>query len=135
MTYEYNIPMIPKSLNHYAGRKNDREYQADKREWTNIVLLCCRKRPPEPIKRAKVTITYHFGNRIRHDPDNYSGKMILDGIVRAGIIKDDSFSCIDLCIRGLYDKQQPRTTVSVEEIEDDSERIQSQLSQVGYVGR
>ena len=45
--------------------------------------------------------------------DNYSGKFILDGLVSAGIIQDDSFQCIDLRLKADYDKKNPRTEVEV----------------------
>ena len=49
----------------------------------------------------------------RHDPDNYSGKFILDGLREAGIIEDDSFSNIELQLCGSYDKENPRTEIEV----------------------
>lgn len=76
----------------------------------------CRERPEKPIDRARVTLTYYFEDKRRHDPDNYAGKMILDGLVRSKIIADDSFGNIDLVLRGRVDKKNPRTEVSVEEI-------------------
>lgn len=40
--------------------------------------------------------------------------MILDGLVRCGIIQDDSFDCIDLIIQcGGYDSGNPRTEIEV----------------------
>lgn len=56
-----------------------------------------------------------FPTRGRRDPDNYSGKFILDGLVQAGIIKDDSFECINLRLKASYDKDNPRTEIEVEE--------------------
>lgn len=40
--------------------------------------------------------------------------MILDGLVRSGILLDDSFSCIELVLLGGYDKENPRTEITVE---------------------
>ena len=50
---------------------------------------------------------------LRRDPDNYSGKFILDGLVKAGIIADDSFSNIDLRLCGKVDKKNPRTEIEI----------------------
>lgn len=111
----YTIPSIPPSLNKFAGRRNDKEYQELKRQWLQLVTACCRPRPKKPLEKAIVTLTYHFKDNIRRDPDNYSGKMILDGLTAAGIIVDDSFNNIELRIkRGDTDKQNPRTVVKVE---------------------
>ena len=74
--------------------------------------------PPEASRsagHASVTLVYCFGDNRRRDPDNYSGKMILDGLVKAGIIRDDSFERIDLTLRRVYDGAK-RTEVIVEEI-------------------
>lgn len=117
MTYRYTIPLVPQSLNHYAGRKNCWEYRQDKAQWERDVTLLCRPRPQRPIEKAAVTLHYFFPTRARHDPDNYAGKMILDGLVKAGIILDDSFDCVALRLEGGYDAKNPRTEITVEELE------------------
>lgn len=108
------IPQIPKSLNRYAGRQNVWEYRKDKQEWKGLVCLYSH-RPKKPFEKAAVEITYYFKDRRKHDADNYNGKMILDGLTEAGIIKDDSFDCITLTVKGDYDKENPRTEIVVEE--------------------
>lgn len=114
--WEYVIPCIPDSLNKYAGRKNVWEYRERKQFWEQLVAVHCRPRPERPIERAIVTLTYHFANRVRRDPDNYAGKMILDGLVRAGILLDDSFANIELRLRqGRPDAANPKTVIVIEE--------------------
>ncbi len=112
---KYTIPQIPPSNNRYIGRTNFREYQRAKREWAEMVAVFCRPRPQKPIEKAVVRLTYFFRTRARHDPDNYSGKMILDGLTAAGIIVDDSFGHITLELRGEYDRENPRTEIEIEE--------------------
>ena len=106
------IDKIPPSLNKFAGRKNDREYQALKREWKDLVYYTCKQQRYETPKKAIVAITYYFPTRARHDPDNYA-KFLLDGLTAAGAIADDSFDCIELRLRGGYDKANPRTEIEV----------------------
>ena len=116
----YSIPLVPSSLNKFAGRQNTWEYRALKKQWKELVFWYCRPRPETPIKRAIVTLTYHFADRRRRDPDNYAGKMILDGLTEAGIIEDDSFSNIELRLRcGEPDRESQRTVVEIEEVEDE----------------
>ena len=79
------------------------------------MAVYCRPRPPAPLEHSSVTLVYCFWDNRRRDPDNYSGKMILDGLVKAGIIRDDSFERIDLTLRRVYDGAK-RTEVIVEEI-------------------
>lgn len=111
--YIYTIPDIPPSLNKYAGRENVWEYRADKKQWEALCAVYCRPKPETPIKKCVVRITYFFSTMQRHDPDNYSGKFILDGLREAGIIEDDSFSNVELHLCGNYDKENPRTEIEV----------------------
>ena len=111
---KYVIPEIPPSNNRFLGRETVWDYRNEKKRWADLVALFCRPRPDKPIKKAVVTLRYYFSKRVRRDPDNYSGKMILDGLVRCGIIQDDSFDCIDLIIQcGGYDSGNPRTEIEV----------------------
>lgn len=118
MIYEYSIPTVPPSLNKFAGRKNEWAYRAQKQEMESLVYAYCRPTPPEPIEKAVVTLTFHFKTRQRHDPDNYAGgsKPILDGLVKSGIILDDSFDCIDLCVKQGEPDKNGRTDICVEEV-------------------
>ena len=113
---KYIIPEIPPSNNKFIGRNARWEYQEIKKYWEELIFYTCRPRPDKPFKKAVVTLTYYFPTKIRHDPDNYAGKLILDGLVRAGIIVDDSFDHVQLGLCGGYDKANPRTEIEVEEI-------------------
>lgn len=121
MSYTYTINDIPPSNNKFMGRGTQKTqsqvYQAEKRKWAWMILEAVgRDKPKEPIELAAVTLCYHFPDKRRRDPDNYSGKFILDGLVNAGVIKDDSFSNINLKLLGKYDKENPRTEIIIEEV-------------------
>lgn len=112
---------IPPSNNKFMGngsvKKQAHVYQDVKKQWAMLIRLAVgRNKPKAAIERAIVTITYYFPNRIRRDPDNYSGKFINDGLVRAGVLKDDSFSNINLILKGDYDKDNPRTEIEIKEV-------------------
>lgn len=108
------IPEIPPSLNRYAGRKNVHEYRREKDLWRDRVAWLAKViRPEKPFEQATVRITYFFPDSRRRDPDNYAGKMILDGLTAAGVIADDDFFHIKLEIRGAVDRKNPRTEVEV----------------------
>lgn len=109
------IPGVPPSLNVYNGRKNVWQYRQDKKTWKELVMWHC-KPPKKPFEKAVIIITYYFKTKRRHDPDNYSGKFILDGLTGAGVIKDDDFSHIELRLCGGYDKKNPRTEIDVREL-------------------
>lgn len=112
---KYKIPDIPPSNNVFIGRENRFQYQKVKKEWARLIAYICVPKPQNPLERAVVRIVYHFPDKRRRDPDNYSGKMILDGLVRAGIISDDSFLCIDLQLQAVYDKGG-YTEIFIEEV-------------------
>lgn len=114
---KYTIPAIPPSNNRFIGRTNYREYQNIKKKWADLIALFCRPTPKRPVEHAIVALNYYFPDKRRRDPDNYSGKMVLDGLTKAGIITDDSFEHIDLVLRGKYDSQNPRIEIEIKEIE------------------
>jgi crossover junction endodeoxyribonuclease RusA len=111
--YRYTIPFLPPSNNQFIGRENRWEYQKLKKHWAHLIFFTCIPRPTNPLYDVTVSITYFFPDRRRRDPDNYSGKMILDGLVRAGILKDDSFNCIRLLLAAECDKTNPRTELHI----------------------
>lgn len=113
--FKYIINDIPPSNNQFIGRNARWKYQDIKKQWTSRINLLCNPKPPQPLKKSVVTITYYFKDKRRRDPDNYSGKMILDGLVRARILQDDSFNNIDLVLCGDYDKDNPRTVIEISE--------------------
>lgn len=115
--FKYIIKDIPPSNNQFIGRNARWAYQDIKKQWADLINIVCRPKPAQPLKKAVVTLTYYFKDKRRRDPDNYSGKMILDGLVRAGILQDDSFSNIDLVLCGGYDKNNPRTEIEILEKE------------------
>lgn len=110
---------IPPSYNHFLGNsRNFNIYRKLKEEWYWLIKSSIgREKPPKPFKTSEITICYYFKDRRRHDPDNYSGKFILDALVREGVIEDDSFKNVKLVLVGDYDKENPRTEVTICEIE------------------
>lgn len=111
------IDRIPPSLNAYAGRQNTWKYRADKAEWKMLVsMLCASEKPKKPYEMALVRIDYFFKDKRRHDPDNYAGKMLLDGLTAGGVIADDDFCHICLSLHGHVDAERPRTEITVQDL-------------------
>lgn len=107
---------IPPSINRFAGKENAWEYRNTKQEWTNVVYLKAKAAHLQhPFERATVNLLYFFPDNRRHDPDNYAGKFLLDGLTKAGVIKDDDFRHINLVIAGDVDRKNPRTEIIVTE--------------------
>ena len=110
----------PPSNNEYMGNsRNFNEYRRKKEEWHWLMKAAIKKKPNVPIKRALVEIQYYFKTRTRRDPDNFSGKFILDPLVREGILADDSFENIILRLSAGHDKKNPRTEIRITEIKEE----------------
>lgn len=116
MQYKYRIEGIPPSNNKFIGRAAQWEYRAEKVQWAAIIQYLCVPKPNEPLQRAKIHIKYYFKDRRRRDPDNYSGKFILDGLVTAGIIADDSFLNIRLELSAQFGCGRNMTEIEVDEL-------------------
>lgn len=109
------IQKIPPSMNEYAGRCGWK-YRDFKKLWTQLVMVSCRAckaAPLHPMSKAMVRIDYYFPDARRRDPDNYGGKLLMDGLTRAGIIADDSFSCVSIALHAHVDRKNPRTEICV----------------------
>lgn len=83
----------PYSLNEY---RNEHYIKLNKikKQWSNAVELACIWNKINPVDKCEVRFTFIFGDRKRRDPDNYAAtvKMIIDGLVLAGILPDDNFN-------------------------------------------
>lgn len=113
---------IPPSSNKYLGNSHSfHVYRQDKERWHWLVKAAIRERPERPIGRAAVAVTYFFKDRRRRDPDNYSGKFILDALVREGVLADDSFFNVRLILAAAVDRAQPRTEIEIDEIRMEGE--------------
>lgn len=115
------IKGVPPSLNRYLGKENGAAYREAKAQWTRAVFFTVRaskERPAQPFQKADVHILYYFPDRRRRDPDNYCGKLLLDGLVKARAIADDSMQHIRLHIAGDCDSRNPRTVITITEVKE-----------------
>lgn len=115
---KFTVPDIPPSNNKYMGNSNSHHiYREDKQQWEALIGWSVRAAGwrGEPLPRALVRITYHFKDRRRRDPDNYSGKFILDGLKAAGVIEDDSFQNVKLELIGEFGCRKKETVIEVKE--------------------
>lgn len=117
------INEIPPTNNKYIGNShNFNEYRREKERWHWLIkgAINGAQKPKLPLVRAIVNITYYFKDKRRRDPDNYSGKMLLDPLVKEGILKDDSFDVVTLVLDGKVDKHNPRTEIEIRSIENET---------------
>ena len=67
----------------------------DKSDAYAYFLHQCR-RPEKPLEAVQVTVTVYRKGKQRMDPDNFAARMkgFWDGLVEAGLLKDDSTDVI-----------------------------------------
>lgn len=117
------IPGPLPGLNDYidANRANRNKGANLKQSTQKIVELCARKQLRGFRPKGPVWMTYTWYERDRRrDKDNISSfgrKVIQDGLVKAGVLKNDGWEDIDgFSDRFAVDKYNPRVEIEIEEI-------------------
>lgn len=89
-----------------------------KKQYTEIVMLECKRQKLQPVtQRAVLSITFYEQDK-RRDSDNViSGlKYILDGMIQAGVLKNDTRKHVELQINPIeVDRSNPRIEVVIEQ--------------------
>lgn len=83
------------TLNQYIAANNRNRYASNamKQTHTNKVMLLAKSAKFELVKGQRYDVACHWykpNNRTDHDNISFGIKFLLDGIVKAGILKDDS---------------------------------------------
>ena len=116
------IPLTPGSLNewqraHWAERMRIQD-RWDTEMIVALAVIGEGARLRKLLKGARVRISYYFGTNRRRDKDNYTPKVIMD-CLKGRVIVDDSSDRIDLDWEMLFSKNQPRTEILIEELNED----------------
>lgn len=116
------IPGTPPSLNVWS-RMHWSKAAKIKKQWENDIWVCAYKamahtnKSKIPYGKAKVKLTYYFSSNRRRDIDNINQKFVLDGLVKAGVIADDSAKVIgQVEVIPEYDKVCSRVEIEVTEV-------------------
>jgi len=116
---KFEIPGRLPGLNEIidAAKRNPHEYARMKCEYTQMVAWLAKKLPR--FNKVALIITWYEPDH-RRDPDNIMAgqKFILDGLVVAGAISNDSQKYIQGIVhRFRVDKRNPRVEVEIVDIE------------------
>lgn len=112
------IPGRMPGLNDYVRAERANRYMASsmkKQQTERAGVAAVEQGMPKFPGRVEIAFTWVEENR-RRDMDNvaFAKKFILDGLVRAGVIKDDTPRYIgSLTDRFAYDSRHPRIEVEV----------------------
>lgn len=86
----YEFPPTLNELNnlHYRVRAKKKEY------WEKLIEKECRAQNIKPMGKVSATFEFYFPDKRRRDLDNFgfAAKFVLDGLVNAGILTDDSYN-------------------------------------------
>lgn len=117
-SYEIVVPgemptmneIIDAAKSHYQAYHGIKRANAEKVAWAS-------KKLPE-MEKIRLKITWYRANR-RTDPDNICAgiKFVLDGLVQAGVLKNDGWSEVESIQHDWQvDKERPRVEVQIEEV-------------------
>lgn len=112
------IPGRMPGLNDYVRAERSNRFAASKmkkQQTERAGIAAVEQCMPSFNGRVEIIFTWVEENR-RRDMDNvaFAKKFILDGLVRAGVIRDDTPRYVaELADRFDYDKQHPRIEVEV----------------------
>lgn len=101
-----------------AARENRYESAAMKKEYTEMAAWCAKAARLPRMEKVDLIITWHEPNK-RRDKDNIMAgqKFIWDGLVEAGVLKNDGWNQIgDITHRFRVDKANPRVEVELIEV-------------------
>jgi len=84
----FDVPALPMSMNEWRRKHWSVRHQESKR-WDALLRMAALRLGVTFTGPVRVRITFGVTTRRRFDPDNHA-KNVLDAIVSAGLIEDDS---------------------------------------------
>lgn len=116
MKITFEIPLKTPSLNQWysGGHWSKRKKVAD--EWHDAVWAVMREKKIKPITDFPISVTYRFYMKRLLDPSNTitAPKLIEDGLVKAGIIPDDTARYIGRIVLDAPEKGNDRVVVTID---------------------
>jgi len=99
-----------------SGHGKGNSYSRMKKSVTDVVCWCAKEAKLQPMNQ--VTILFYWKEKSkRRDPDGFSSggrKMILDGLVKAGIIPDDGWKyVVGFADKWVVDSENPGVYVDL----------------------
>lgn len=118
-TLHITLPGLPLTQNTQLKRRHWGHNKRDKDRWIEDVgwAVLAKGKPGKPLERARVVMTRHSSSAIDSDGLAASFKGARDGLVRAGVLRDDGPECATFEYRW---QRAPRgkgfVTIEVEEV-------------------
>lgn len=106
----------PPSWNKYYAGVHYRERKRDADRMHLLMIAALNGRPARIVKPVEITVTAYFKGR-QLDSDNIVAKGYVDGLVRAGLLVNDTPRYVDsVTTRSRKDKHRPRVEIVVREL-------------------
>jgi Holliday junction resolvase RusA-like endonuclease len=102
---------IPISLNKYLNL-HWAEKSAYKKNYADLIwatFLTVKPKGFKPFEKCEVILRYYFPTKAIHDFDNYSGKVVFDGLKQAGILTDDNSKVVKKLTIEFYNNEIDKT--------------------------
>ena len=99
------IPYLPPNWNDYINAERTNKYKANniKQEEKRFMMFYCRGRKYNGKYPVHIILKPHYSAQ-RQDLDNFRYKGLLDGLVSAGVIKNDNLKHIQkITIEPVFD--------------------------------
>lgn len=106
------LPQTHPSLNTWSRWHWTKKSKIKKGFESDIGWLAAKYNEPQ-LESCDIEIIYYFKDNRTRDFDNYVPKFILDGLVKAGIIKDDNDNNIFLNWKLNNDCEEEKTIIIV----------------------
>lgn len=104
MLVEFQAPNVPPSINTLKGMHH-RVWSSKLQPWRDLAWVTTRNRvvrgnvPWLGHRAVRVQVELPFAKNARRDPHNYTGtvvKAIVDGVVKAGLVPDDTAEWVEV---------------------------------------
>ena len=102
------IDYMPPNWNEYIDLERGSKYRANtiKQKEKQIVMLLTQGKKYTGSYPVEIVFRPHF-SAYRQDLDNFRYKGLLDGLVSAGVLKNDNLKCIQkITIEPIFDKAE-----------------------------
>jgi hypothetical protein len=92
---EFSLPGLPKTTNAKRGFGHWAQYYRESKKWKRVLLpYLTSKKPPEPLQKAKLTLSRCSSQQPDFDGLVSSFKHIIDALVEAKILIDDRMDVV-----------------------------------------
>lgn len=102
------LPYMPPNWNEYINMERTNKYRANslKQQEKRLIKLCAFLKEYKGNYPVELILKPHY-SAFRQDLDNFRYKGLLDGLVTAGVIKDDNLRHIQrIVIEPVFDKEE-----------------------------